>query len=196
MSQQATQKNYNNNNVNNKPISFDKKVNDQIKRNTKITKAIEIEGKKTLRYLEQEQEGYLIPEKEGEKTLKISQDYLKDNLPKYNMDNIFDLNLESGPYSIDYSQNGTYLLLAGEKGHLAMMDWRSKNLECEVQIGEKIRTACFLHNETMFAVAQRKKLCIYDRQGIEIHSLDYHAYPRHLQYLPYHFLLVSGLKNK
>jgi len=181
---------------NNNSTNIDKKINDQIKRNQRITKVITVESKRNLRYLEQENEGYLLPENEREKTLKISQDYLKENLPKYNVDNVFDLNLQSGPYSIDYSRNGTHLLLAGEKGHIAMMDWREKNLECEIQVGEKIRTACFLHNESMFAVAQRKKIYIYDRQGIELHNLDYHPYPKYLQYLPFHFLLVSGLKNK
>lgn len=180
----------------NKPISIDKKINDQIKRNQRISKVITDESKRNLRYLEQENEGYLVPENEREKTLKITQDYLKENLPKYNIDNVFDLNLQSGPYSLDFSKNGTHLLLAGEKGHVSMMDWREKSLECEIQVGEKIRAACFLHNETMFAVAQRKKLFIYDRQGIELHNLDYHPYPKYLQYLPYHFLLVSGLKNK
>lgn len=177
-------------------INQDKKINDQIKRNQRINKVIIDESKRNLRYLEQENEGYLVPENEREKTLKISQEYLKENLAKYNVDNVFDLKLQSGPYSIDYSRNGTHLLLAGEKGHIAMMNWREKNLECEIQIGEKIRAACFMHNETMFAVAQRKKLYIYDRQGIELHNLDYHPYPKFLQYLPYHFLLVSGLKNK
>jgi U3 small nucleolar RNA-associated protein 7 len=187
-----------NNNINFKTNTnnTDKKVNDQIKRNEKINKSVTQENKRNLRYLEQENEGYLVAENEKDKTLKITQDYLKANLPKYNIDNVFDLNLQSGPYNVSFSKNGTHLLLSGEKGHISMMDWREKNLECEVQVGEKIRTACFLHNETMFAVAQRKKLYIYDRQGIELHNLDYHPYPKFLEYLPYHFLLVSGLKNK
>ena len=173
----------------------DKKLNDKLKRTSKISHAISKDNKRNVKYLDQENDGYLLAE-ENEKTLKISQDYLKENLPKYNIDNVFDLNLESGPYSLDFSKNGSHLLLAGEKGHVALMNWREKNLECEIQVGEKIRTACFLHNETMFAIAQRKKLYIYDRQGIELHSLDYHAFPKYLEYLPYHFLLVSGLKNK
>ncbi len=180
----------------NTKFSNDKKINDKVKRNNKISKAVTDDNRRNLKYLEQENEGYLIPENENEKTLKISQDYLKENLPKYNIDNVFDLNLESGPYFVNFTKNGSHLLLAGEKGHVAMMDWREKNLECEVQVGEKIRSACFLHNDTMFAVAQRKKLFIYDRQGIEIHNLDYHPHPKYLEYLPYHFLLVSGLKNK
>jgi U3 small nucleolar RNA-associated protein 7 len=186
------QNNQTNTNIN----TTDKKTKDKIYRTNKISKAINDDNKRNLKYLEQEGEGYLIPENENEKTLRVTQDYLKKNLPKYNTDNIFELGLESGPYSIDFSKNGTHLLLAGEKGHIAMMDWREKNLECEIQVSEKIRTACFLNNDTMFAVAQRKKLYIYDRQGIELHNLDYHNYPKYLEYLPYHFLLVSGLKNK
>merc|ERR1711957_269524 len=175
--------------------STDKKTNDKINRQNKINKSINTDNIRNLRYLEQENEGYLIPENDHEKTLRVSQDYLKQNLPKYNTDNIFELGLESGPYSIDYSKNGTHLLLAGEKGHIAMMDWREKTLECEIQVNEKVRAACFLQNDQMFAVAQRKSMYIYDRQGIELHNLDYHNYPKYLEYLPYHFLLVSGLKN-
>jgi U3 small nucleolar RNA-associated protein 7 len=177
-------------------MSFDKKVYDHINRVERINKVLNNEQIKTQRYLDQETEGYLVPENEFDKTLKVSQEQLKQNLPKYNKDNIFDLTLNYGPYYVDYTNNGSYLLLGGEKGHVAMLDWRNKDLLCELKLNEKIRCLKFLHNETMFAVAQQKKLYIYDRQGIELHSLDYHHYPKSLEFLPYHFLLVSALKNK
>lgn len=177
-------------------MSFDKKLHDQINRVERVNKVLVKEQKKSLRFLEQEGDGYLVPESEGEKTLRVTQDFLKNNAPKYNRDNIFDLNLNYGPYYADITSNGSDLLLAGEKGHLSIIDWKTKDLRCELNVNEKIRCAKFLHNETMFAVAQRKKMFIYDRQGIELHALDYHESPKYLEFLSYHFLLVSGLKNK
>jgi U3 small nucleolar RNA-associated protein 7 len=44
----------------------------------------------------------------------------------------------------------------------------------------------------MFATAQSKYLHIYDNQGIELHCMRDHVEPVKLDYLPYHFLLVSA----
>jgi len=175
---------------------YDKKLNDQINRNLTIQKLISQNTKMNKQYLENEPDGYLIPENENEKTLKITQDYLKSILPKQNVDNIFDLNLPShSPYYIDYSRNGKYLLLGGEKGKISMLDWKLKNLICDFEIDNKINNIKFLQNETMFSVAQNDMLYIYDKQGIELHALDFIPSPLYLEYLPYHFLLVSALKN-
>ena len=53
---------------------------------------------------------------------------------------VFDLRLEElGPYNLDFSRSGRFLLLGGRKGHLALMDWQRMRNVCEVQ-------ACtFLH---------------------------------------------------
>ena len=75
-------------------FSNDKKLNDQFIRNSKLHKMISKETKRNFKYLENEPDGYMVPENENEKTLKVSQDYLKNTLPKYNADNIFDLELE------------------------------------------------------------------------------------------------------
>jgi len=175
-------------------MSLDKKVFDQINRVERVNKVLKKDQQKMARYLEQEGDGYLVPENENEKTLRVSQDFLAANLPKYNKDNIFNLDLPYGPYHIDYSLNGNKVLVAGEKGHLSMIDWKEKNLICELKVNEKINCVKFLNGD-MFAVAQRKRLYIYDKQGIELHSLDYHPHPKFLEFLPHHFLLVSGLEN-
>ena len=44
----------------------------------------------------------------------------------------------------------------------------------------------------MFAVAQNKYLHIYDNQGLELHCMRDHLEPALLDFLPYHFLLVTG----
>jgi U3 small nucleolar RNA-associated protein 7 len=52
----------------------------------------------------------------------------------------FDLNLETfAPYKIDYSREGTYLLMGGKKGHLALLDWRKNKLLTEVHVKETVR---------------------------------------------------------
>eukprot|EP00826_Nyctotherus_ovalis_P038886 TRINITY_DN3683_c0_g1_i4.p1 TRINITY_DN3683_c0_g1~~TRINITY_DN3683_c0_g1_i4.p1 ORF type:complete len:507 (-),score=145.49 TRINITY_DN3683_c0_g1_i4:148-1668(-) len=134
--------------------------------------------------------GYLIPE-DNEQTLKFQQEQLKDLLPYANVHNIFDLELEHGPYYLDYTRNGKYLLLGGRKGHVAILDWKAKNLLSEFTIKDRIRDICWLHNETLMAVAQRKQVYIYDNAGIEIHCLKQHLHPNSLEYLPYHYLLVT-----
>ena len=174
----------------------DKKFNDRMNRKIKIEKIIKENNKLNYKYLDNEPDGYIIPENKNEKTLKYSQDYLKSVLPKYNSDNIFDLELpEYGPINIDYTKNGKYLLMGGEKGNISIMDWKEKNLILEFNVESKINAIKFLQNDSMFAVGQSDYLYIYDNQGIELHSLDYIPSPIFLEFLPYHFLLVSALKN-
>lgn len=140
-----------------------------------------------------EQAGYIETEHERERTLKVTQDELKNILPVQNAHDIFNLNLpDFGPYKVNSTRNGKYVLLAGRKGHLAMLDWKQKNLLCEFQAKDKVRDVCFMQNQTMFAAAQSKHLYIYDNQGIELHCMREHNEPVLLDYLPYHFLLVSG----
>ena len=39
-----------------------------------------------------------------------------------------------GPYkSLDYTRNGKFLLLGSKKGHVAMLDWKNKDLITEFQ---------------------------------------------------------------
>lgn len=37
-----------------------------------------------------------------------------------------------GPYAIDYTKNGRFLLLGGRKGHLALMDTLRMDIQMEV----------------------------------------------------------------
>lgn len=46
---------------------------------------------------------------------------------------MFDLSLpDLGPYAIDYTRNGRFLLLGGRKGHLALMDTLRMDVQMEV----------------------------------------------------------------
>lgn len=75
-----------------------------------------------------------------------------------------------------------------------MIDWKDKDLVCEFHVKQLIRDIKFLHNHNMYAVAQKKHLYIYDSNGIELHCMKEHLEPSYLEFLPYHFLLVSASK--
>ena len=64
--------------------------------------------------------------------------------------------LKFGPYHTNYSRNGRYLVMGGQKGHLAVLDCMRMRISAEVQLEDAIYDVKYLHNETMFAVAQKK----------------------------------------
>ena len=136
--------------------------------------------------------GFLEPEGALERTYKVRQDDIKQDVATETANKIFDLKLEGlGPYVLDYARNGRGLLLAGRKGHVSTVDWRNGEIGCELQLKETVRDAKWLHNTQYFAVAQKRSVFIYDHAGVEIHCLEKHVEPTHLQFLPYHFLLAS-----
>jgi U3 small nucleolar RNA-associated protein 7 len=137
--------------------------------------------------------GLLEPENALEKTYKVRQDEIRQDVAIETAKKGFELKLESfGPYDVcEYTRNGRELLIAGRKGHVACMDWRDGKLGCELQLNETIRDAKWLHNNQTFAVAQKKSVYIYARDGVEIHQLKNHIEATHLEFLPYHFLLAS-----
>ncbi|RMJ23569.1 hypothetical protein PHISP_05552 [Aspergillus sp. HF37] len=137
--------------------------------------------------------GFLEPEGELERTYKVAQDEIQENVGVETAKKGFELRLDDmGPYRADYTRNGRDLLLAGRKGHVATMDWRAGKLGCELQLGETVRDARWLHNNQFFAVAQKKYVYIYDHTGAELHCLSRHVEPLFLEFLPYHFLLASA----
>ncbi|KAK4547929.1 hypothetical protein LTR36_010648 [Oleoguttula mirabilis] len=147
---------------------------------------------KDAEILLENQSGFLEPEGELEKTYKVRQDEIRGDVAVETAKKGFELQLEGlGPYTCDYTRNGKDLLLAGRKGHVATMDWRSGKLGCELQLGETVRDAKWLHNNQYFAVAQKRNVYIYDHRGVEIHNLDAHVEVTHMEFLPYHYLLAT-----
>ncbi|EDO36936.1 predicted protein, partial [Nematostella vectensis] len=132
-------------------------------------------------------------EAEGmEKTFSFKQKEIADAVDVASSQKFFELKLDKfGPYRIDYTRNGRHMLIGGQKGHIATFDWQNKKLGCEVHVQETIRDVSWLHIETMFAVAQKKYVYIYDNKGIELHCLKRHPYVNRMEFLPYHFLLST-----
>ncbi|EDO14981.1 hypothetical protein Kpol_387p7 [Vanderwaltozyma polyspora DSM 70294] len=162
-----------------------KRIDDQYKESVSSAAATE--------YLLPESSGYLEAEDEMEKTFKVNQSEIKSSVDVTTANKALDLSLkEFGPYSIDYSKNGTHLLISGRKGHIASMDWRKGELRAELNLNESCYGATYLQNEQFFAVAQKKYTFIYDHEGVELHRLKQHIEARHLEYLPYHYLLATA----
>lgn len=134
--------------------------------------------------------GFLEAETELERTYKVRQDDISRDIAVETAKKRFELKLDTlGPYICEFTRNGRELLLAGRKGHVAAMDWREGKLGCEVQLEETVRDVRWLHNNQYFAVAQKKYVYIYDRNGVELHCLKQHREVTHMEFLPYHFLL-------
>lgn len=141
----------------------------------------------------QEEAGFLEADGPMERTSKFRQDDIVEAVDVGTASKKLDLKLtELGPYTLDFNRNGRKLLIGGKKGHVASMDWRLGKLDCELFLNETVHAVKYLHNDNYFAVAQKKYTFIYDNTGMELHRLKKHIELTLLDFLPYHFLLVSA----
>lgn len=169
----------------------DKRLKGQLLHSEKLAMQAQAKAAKVSEWLLPSQEGLL--EAEGiERTYNFQQADIVAQVEVGAARKAFDLSLpDLGPYRLDFTRSGRYLLMGGSKGHLALMDWCRSQIVCEIQVRETTKDVCFLHNELFFAAAQKKYAYIYDKRGIEIHCLKEHTEPNCLQFLPHHFLLAS-----
>ena len=169
----------------------------QAKMNQMETKRLEaaLAGMDAEMILNTEEAGLLETENEMERTYKMSQLELKRfHLNEQTARHIFDLKLEQyNPYGMQYDRSGRFGVLYGQRGHISLMDMHTLSLKKEFYLeqGETIRDATFLHNSTLFALAQKKNVFIYDDAGVEIHRLSEHIDVFQCQFLPYHWLLTT-----
>ncbi|GAA5905446.1 Utp7p [Sporobolomyces salmoneus] len=145
-----------------------------------------------LLLLNQDNQGLMEAENDLERTWRTTQKEIVENSSVATEGKQFSLNLEEfGPYAVDYTRNGRHLAIAGRKGHVATFDWQSGRLHSELQLGETVRAIRWLHDESFYAVAQKKYVYIYDKDGLEVHQLRQHIEVNQMEFLPYHFLLAT-----
>ncbi|GAA5886132.1 hypothetical protein JCM16303_000057 [Sporobolomyces ruberrimus] len=145
-----------------------------------------------LLLLNQDNQGLMEAENDMERTWRTTQKEIVENSSVATEGKAFSLNLEEfGPYAVDYTRNGRHLAIAGRKGHVATFDWQSGRLHSELQLGETVRAIRWLHDESFYAVAQKKYVYIYDKDGLEVHQLRQHIEVNQMEFLPYHFLLAT-----
>lgn len=151
-----------------------------------------------------EHDDLLLPDNTGlievetalERTWKVGQKDILDASAVNVAAKSFSLKLdEFGPYTADYTRNGRHLALAGRKGHVATFDWHTGKLHTELQLKETCRAIKWLHDESFFAVAQKKYVYIYDKAGLEVHQLRSHLEVNQMEFLPYHFLLATIVRS-
>lgn len=170
----------------------DKKLRARIKRNEQNIRRAQDEAA-AAELLNTEEAGYL--EADGlEKTYKFRQPAIKKAVDVSTAQKAFDLKLDFGSYKCDYTRNGRYLLLGGRKGHICSLDWKVGKLACEFHVNETVKDVQYLHNESLYAVAQKKYTYIYDGTGLEIHCMKHLVEMNALEFLPYHYLL-AGIGN-
>ncbi|XP_034393816.1 WD repeat-containing protein 46 isoform X1 [Cyclopterus lumpus] len=174
-----------------KPRRQHYKLKDMIARSEENSEMSQIQAAR-LDLLLPEDAGFLEGD-EGEDTCTISQEDIAESVDITSKTKYFDLKLSQfGPYRVDYSQTGRQVLLGGRRGHIACIDWQSKQLTCEINVMESVNDVKWLHSEAMYAVAQKKWLHIYDSNGIELHCIRKFNDVLRMQFLPYHFLLATA----
>eukprot|EP00798_Chlamydomonas_sp_ICE-L_P015753 gene15753-21876_t len=169
----------------------DKKLKSKLRHSEKLFKDAQESAIKINEWLLPGEAGTL--EAEGvERTYNFKQEDVVKHVASGAAKKAFDLALpDLGPYNIDFTRSGRYMLLGGRRGHLAIMDWQKAKMVTELQVAETTRDVAFLHNESFFAAAQKKYVYIYDKNGMEVHCMKEHTEINQLQFLPHHFMLAT-----
>lgn len=169
----------------------DKKLKGKLKLTERLVGDATVEAARANAWLLPEESGYL--EAEGlEKTWNFQQRDIREAVDAGAASKAINLRLpELGPYALNFTHSGRHLVLGGQKGHLAVLDWHKCQILCEEQVRETVHDVHFLHSEQFFAAAQKKYVYIYDKRGMEVHCLKDMGETWKLDFLRHHFLLTA-----
>ncbi|EIN04709.1 BING4CT-domain-containing protein [Punctularia strigosozonata HHB-11173 SS5] len=146
---------------------------------------------KDAELLLQDEAGGIQVEDEMERTWRLGQTDITSGAGEESAKGRKEWRLDAGPYRCRYTRNGRHLAIVGNKGHVSTFDWQTGTMHSELHLQETCRDITFLHDHSHYAVAQKKYVFIYDRDGVELHRLKSHVEPTRLEFLPYHWLLAS-----
>jgi U3 small nucleolar RNA-associated protein 7 len=154
--------------------------------------------------------GKMEVEGDMDRTWRISQDEIVRSVSVEAARGRKEFALDGGPYRAKYTRNGRHMAFVGQKGHVATFDWRTGTMHSELQLRETCRDITyvliysitvsspppsFLQDHSHYAVAQKKYVFIYDRDGVELHRLKSHIEPTRLEFLPFHWLLATVVRS-
>lgn len=126
----------------------------------------------------------------------MTQDTIVENVDLINRKKVFDIQLtQYGPYKIRYNVSGRHILLGGQRGHIAAIDWRKFDIKNEHNVNEQVRDIVWMMDDSMYAVAQRHFTYVYSEHGAELHRCKDFENMIFLDYLQYHFLLVGCVSH-
>lgn len=165
-----------------------------IKEKIKNRETIAVKARKDVvqsEILKTEATGYMEVDSD-EKTYEITQEQIRKNVSVKALEQAFKLDLENGPIYSKYSRNGVHMLLRNDRGYVSSFNSKSMNLHFEIDVKERIYDALYLHNERFIAVAQKNNVFIYNGDGVEVHCVREHSKVFKMEYLPYHYLLVTA----
>ncbi|KAF9762552.1 WD repeat-containing protein 46 [Nosema granulosis] len=140
--------------------------------------------------LNTEKAGFIETEP-GVKTSEITQKEILKNVSQRVKEMCFNLDIE-GPAYVRYTSNGRHLAIRNDSGFISSIDTHNMKLHFEDDFKERIYDMSYLHTEDYIAVAQENCLFVYNKQGVELHAVRANSKARKLEFLPYHFLLVSA----
>ncbi|GIX62225.1 BING4CT (NUC141) domain-containing protein [Babesia caballi] len=128
---------------------------------------------------------------EGEKTYHVSQNQLLGAVDVGTRRKAFSLQLRHGPYRCDYTRDGRYMLIGGEKGQLALFDAIDMKPCFDISVKQTIRDVQLLDNHELLAVAQKKYVHVYDNNGVEVYCLRDMGLTYQLDYMAPFWLLTA-----
>lgn len=167
--------------------------NTTVRRQELHTRSVPRKAAKASMYIQPEDTDTGIELAEREVADRVTQEDILEGVALQTQRKHFDLHLVPlGPYKIDFTSNGTHLLLGGLRGHVANMKWKKFALEGETQLKDKVNDLKYLVDHSMYAVAQKKYVYMYTKEGSELHILSSMAHMDRLAYLPKHMLLAAS----